>query len=218
MSEANSGAGENIKMAVAESIEEEKDIRARVRDLTLQALKHRRLNAEETKAVIREVTEGIGMGLDKRAGEVKGALSEAVAGLDEALGKLAQATHLALRQLVANSKDFTERDLKQAVTNLQRLEEDFLSTLGQAAEAAGTTAKQEMKDLVTHARRAGTDTGAQVAETVGEFGDRIRATLEGGKTAGKEAAFEVSARLSTLASGILAGLADALREKSAKGK
>lgn len=218
MSETHPDTPDDIKAAIAESVAEGRDIHARVRDLTLQSLRHRRFNAEETESVIREVAAGIGMGLDRRTGEVKAALSEAAAGLDEALAKLAEASHLALRQLLANSKDFTEHELKQTVGNLQRLEEDFLSTLGQAAEAAGGTARREMKDLVTHARRAGTDTGAKVAATAAEFGDRMRATLQGGKAAGKAAAFEVSARFATLASGILAGLADALRDKSGKGK
>lgn len=211
-------SSESITAAVSETVQREGDIRGRVRDLTLQALRTRRLDSAAIKDVVKAVTEGISLGLDKRAHEVKGALAEAVAGLDDALTKSAEATHLALQQLTSQSKDFTEHDLKAALDDLKRLEEDFLATVSQVADAAGSMIRQEMHDLVGHARRAGTDTGAKVAETMGEFGSRVKATLGESRATGADTVREVSARLATLASGILAGLADALHEKSGKAK
>ncbi|MDO9064938.1 MAG: hypothetical protein Q7U25_06985, partial [Sulfuricella sp.] len=165
---------------------------------------------------ITAVTEGISVGAAKHAGEVKAALSEGLAGLDEALTKAAEATRLALEQLTSQAKDFSETDLNWALVNLKRLEEEFLDTVSVAADSATDKIKQELKELVTHARRAGTDTGAKVTETVGALSNKVSATLHESTIVGKDAAREMSARLASLASGILAGMADALHETAEK--
>lgn len=218
MTEKNSNmlSTEEIKQAASASVEEGVDIRAKVRDLTLRALKTRKLSTEEIRPVINAVTEGISVGAAKRAGEVKSALSEGLAGMDEALTKAAEATRLALEQLTSHAKDFSESELDWALVNLKRLEEEFLDTVSVVADSAAGKIKQELKDLVVHARRAGTDTGAKVTETVNTLGNKVSATLHEGKVVGKDAAREMSARLASLASGILAGMADALHEKAEK--
>jgi len=218
MSENNTNrlSTEEIKQAVSASVEAGVDIRTKVRDLTLQALRTRKLNPEEIKPVIAAVTEGISVGAAKRTGEVKAALSEGLTGLDEALAKATEATRLALQQLTSQAKDFSENELDWALVNLKRLEEEFLDTVGTVADAAAGKIKQELKELIVHARRAGTDTGAKVAETVGILGNKVTATLHESKTAGAEATRAMSARLAALASGILAGMADALHEKAEK--
>lgn len=212
----NAVSDESLKGAISESVQQDKDVRERVRDTTLKALNSRTFDIKEIKRVVQSVTEGINLGLGKRSGEIKSALSEAMAGLDEALMKSAQATHLALRQITSQSKDFTDHELKDALDDLKLLEEAFLSTVSHVAEGASSKVKQEMTELITHARRAGTDTGSKVAEVVSEFGSRLKSSLDGSATTSKEAAREVSKRLATIASGILTGLADALHEKSKK--
>jgi hypothetical protein len=207
---------DEIKQAVSTSIEQGVGIRENVRNLTLQALKTRKLSAEDIRSVIGPVIEGISLGAAKRAGEVKSAVTEGLAGLDEALSKAAEATQLALQQLTSQAKDFSESDLDWALVNLKRMEEEFLLTVSQVADSATDLIKQEMKELVAHARRAGTDTGARVAETVNILGNKVSATLHESKSTGKEAAREMSVRLAALAGGILAGMADALHEKAEK--
>lgn len=218
MTENNSNnlSSEEIKDAVSTSVEGGVDIRIKVRDLTLQALRSRRLDYDEIKPVITAVSEGISLGAAKHAGEVKVALAEGLAGLDEALTKAAEATRLALEELTSQAKDFSTTDLSWALVNLRRLEEEFLDTVGVVAESAAGKIKQEMKELISHARRAGTDTGAKVAETVSTLNNKVSATLHEGKAASKEAAREMSARMASLTSGILAGMADALHEKAEK--
>jgi ABC-type transporter Mla subunit MlaD len=205
---------ETIKAEASASVERGGDIREQVRNLTLRALKSRQLNASEIKAVVGAVTDGINLGAAKRAGEVRSALAEGLSGLDDALNKAAEATRLALQQLTSQSKDFREHELTHALESLKMLEEEFLNTVAQAAESAGGRIGQEWKDLVAHARRTGTDTGAQVAATVSELGNKLTTAVSGARAAGRETAREVSVRLASLASGILSGMADALHEKA----
>ncbi|MCE5182867.1 MAG: hypothetical protein LLG15_13845 [Betaproteobacteria bacterium] len=207
---------DEIKQAISTSIEQGTDIRENVRNLTLQALKTRKLSVDEIKSVIGPVIEGISLGAAKRAGEMKSAVTEGLAGLDEALSKAAEATQLALQQLTSQARDFSESDLDWALINLKRMEEEFLGTVSLVADSATDRIKQEMKDLVAHARRTGTDTGSKVAETMNLLGNKVSATLHESKVTGKDAAREMSVRLAALAGGILAGMADALHEKAEK--
>lgn len=205
---------QEITSAASDSVQQGGDIRVKVRDLTLRALQTRRLEAEEIREVVRAVAEGVSLGAEHRAGEVKEALSSALSGLDDALLKAAQATHLALQELLSQGKDFTDQDLKRALDELKITEQSFLDTLSQVAEAASSKVKQQFKDAVEHVRRSGTDTGGSVKTTLNELGGRLSATLQAGKSSGQDAAHTVSNRLAALASGILSGMADALREKS----
>ena len=205
---------ETLQSEVATVVEEGVDIRARVRDLTMKALLNHELDFAGIREVMGAVSEGISIGAKKHATNVKGALSDGFSGMDDALKKSAEATHLALRQLASQGKDFTETDLRDALHDLKALEEDFLSTVSKVAEKAGDKVRQELGDLVSHARRAGTDTGAVVASTLNDLGNRLGATAKEGGQETTGAAREIKKRLSLLASGVLLGMADALDKKS----
>ncbi|HSF47255.1 MAG TPA: DUF6781 family protein [Burkholderiales bacterium] len=209
---------EELLKAASHSIEQGTDIRSRVRDLTLRALRDRRLEPEAIREVLRSVTEGVRRGAERRPHGVRQALSDALIGLDDAMTKAAEAAGLALRELTARGKDLSDHELKQAMENIRKMEDDFLATVRLTAEGAGGKVKQELLDLVSHARRSGTDTGVQVAETLNEFAGRMTTiSLESAKV-GFEAARDFSARFALLASGILAGLADALHDQAATRK
>jgi hypothetical protein len=205
---------ETLQSEVATVVEEGIDIRAKVRDLTMKALLTHELDFGGIRQVMGAVSEGISIGAKKHASNLKGALSDGFAGMDDALRKSAEATHLALRQLVSQGKDFTDTDLREALHDLKALEEDFLSTVSKVAEKAGEKVRQELGELVSHARRAGTDTGTVVASTLNEMGHRLGATAKEGSRETAGAAKEIKTRLSLLASGVLLGMADALDKKT----
>jgi len=209
---------QEITSAASASVQQDGNIRTKVRDLTLRALQTRRLETAEIREVVRAVAEGVSLGAEHRASEVKQALSSALSGLDDALAKATQATHLALQELLSQGKDFTDQDMKRAFEDLKISEQAFLDTLGQVADAAGSKVRQELKDVVDHLRRSGTDTGASVKSILSELSSRLSATLKVSKSAGQEAVQTVSSRLAALASGILAGMAEVLREKSEQGQ
>ncbi|MDO8893151.1 MAG: hypothetical protein Q8N54_13435 [Sulfurimicrobium sp.] len=205
---------QEIVTAASASMQDDGEIRTRVHDLTLKALRERRLDASEVRSVVRSVAEGVSLGAERRSGEVKDALAAAIAGLDAALLKTAQATHLALQEMISQGKDFSTQDLQPALDDLKITEQAFLDILSQVAETTGGRIKQEFKAAVEHARHSGTDTGASVKASLSDLSNRITSTLQAGKSSGQEAAQTVSSRLAALASGILAGMADALHEKS----
>lgn len=204
---------EGIKRAASAAVAEGKDIRERVRDLTLSAIKQRRMEAGEVKNVVKALTEGITLGLENRAHDSKQALTQAFSGLDAALMKSAEATHLALQQLTEHSHDFSKQDLKAALDNLKKIEQDFLSTVSEVAGKSSAHIKAELDALVTHTRRTGTDTGRQVSATLAAFSQQIHGVAHDAKAAGAGAAHTLSSRFTLLAAGILEGIAQALRDK-----
>lgn len=195
------------------ALKEDSHIREKVRDLTLSALQNHRLELAEIKEVVRMVGEGISLEAESRGGEMKGALREAAAGMDDALRKAAEATNLALQQLTSQAKDFSDQELKQSLETLKSLESEFLSALGKVAESATGKAKNELAEIVSHMRHAGTDTGAQVQATLEAFGNRVAGTAHEGKASATQVAHDLSLRLTALAGGILAGMAEKLRGK-----
>lgn len=207
-----------ITQEVATAAEQGKDLHAMVRDITLRALSRRALSIGEIMEVVRAVTEGVTLGLAKRAGEIKDAVRDALSGLDDALKKTAEATKLAGEQLVSQGKDFGAQDLKPAIDELKQMEEQFLSTVSKVAEAAGGRIKEEFASQLAHARRSGTDSGRMIADTVADFSQRAGQALLTGAQQSAGASQDIKQRLTLLASGILAGMADALHEKAKPGE
>ncbi|HEX6005384.1 MAG TPA: DUF6781 family protein, partial [Burkholderiales bacterium] len=112
------------------------DIHARMRDVTLLALRNRRFNRREIQDVVRAITEGIAVGAEQSRSDLRHSIAEAFRGLDEALRRSTEAGQVALRQLVATGRDFSDHELKSALADLRKLEEDFLSTVEQVADGA----------------------------------------------------------------------------------
>jgi hypothetical protein len=197
---------DNLKQAAGEAMKAGEDVRRRFRDLTLSALSNRRFDREGIREVVRAMTEGMAAAAPASGGTMRKAMGQAFRGMDEALTKSVEAGEEALRKLVATGRSISDNEVKQALTGLKKIEEDFLSTVGKVAESANERVQPELRDLAQRAARAGTDTGRQAASLMADV------TFSGIELAG-----HFSARFAQMASGVLAGMADAL-EKSAADK
>jgi hypothetical protein len=204
-------SSESITQQASESVKAGIGIRERVHDLTLEALRERRFDSKSVREVVQAVSQGIALGAESSRAEVRQSLADAFHGLDEALRKSTEAGQSALRQIVATGRGFTENDLKAALASLRRIEDDFLSTVSQVADAAGKTVQPELRAVLNEARRTGTETGRQVASTLSEFAQRASVATLDVTLAGVQAAGEFGARFALLAAGLLGGLADAIR-------
>jgi Family of unknown function (DUF6781) len=115
-------------------------------------------------------------------------------------------THYALQQLASRGQDFTDNDLKEALASMRKLEEDYVAVANRLADAMSANLRREMSELATHAQNFGVEPSVSVASMMGEFASSMGAASETVRGAG--------ARMVALASGVLAGIADALREQS----
>jgi hypothetical protein len=186
---------------------EDQVIRERVKGLTSQALQRGRIDPEAVKDIVRTVMGGApdSMAAGVQAREL---FVDAVRKLDEALVKSAAAAHDALQQLATRGKDFSDNDLKEALVSLRKLEQDYAAAAGRVAEAMTGKLRSEMMELAVHAQNVGAEASARVASMMGEFAESI------GASPGVTKIRDAGARMALLASGVLGGVADALREQS----
>jgi hypothetical protein len=196
---------EDIREAAAESVRRGDDIRRRVHDLTLEALRSQRFGRDAMRDVVRAVGEGLARGAEGSRLGVRHALAEGLRGLDEALAVSVQAGHEALRQMVAAGRG-EDAEVKSALSGLRKLEEDFVTTVEEVARSASERVRPEFSSLARETARAGTETGRRSAKLMAEF------TLSGLELAG-----EFGVRFAQIAGGVLAGMADAL-DKRDRGK
>jgi len=200
-------SGDSLRQAASDAVNTGQDISRRVRDLTLDALKNSRFDREGIRETVRAVTEGVAAAAPASGGSLRQAMGQAFRGMDEALTRSVQAGEEALRQLVATGRNLNDNEVKQALAGLKKIEEDFVATVSQVATSANERARPELRALVERATHAGTETGRQAAKLMAEF------TFSGLELAG-----QFSARFAQMASGVLAGMADALEKSAEKQK
>jgi Skp family chaperone for outer membrane proteins len=198
---------DSLRKAAGEAMKAGEDVTRRVRDLTLDALRNRRFDREGIREVVRAVTEGMASAAPASGGTLRQAMGQAFRGMDEALTKSVEAGEGALRQMVATGRGLADNEVKQALAGLKKIEEDFVDTVSKVASSANERARPELRALVERATHAGTETGKQTAKLMAEF-----------TFAGMELAGEFSARFAKMASGVLAGMADALEKSAAEKK
>jgi hypothetical protein len=201
-----------IRQAASESLRAGVDIRARIHDVTLLALRSRRFDRSSMRDVVRAVTSGMALGAEQSQTDLRKALAEAFRGMDEAVTRSADASRAALRQLVVTGRELSENDVRQALATMKRLEDDFLSTAASTAEAASEKVRPELRSLLHTARQNGTEAGRLAASTMTELTQRFSVASLDLALAGVEVATEVGSRFALIASGILGGIADALLE------
>jgi hypothetical protein len=201
----------SVRDAASETVRQGADIRAKVHELTLLALQRQRFDRHGMREVVRAVTEGIAVGADRTSGDMRQAMAEALRGLDQALRTSAEAGDVALKQLAKSGRNFSDAEFKQALANMRKLEDDFLKTAEMVADAASTRVQPELREALRTARRSGTETGKQVALTMGDFAQKFSAASLDAALAGLEVAGKVGSRFALVASGVLGAFADALR-------
>jgi phage-related tail protein len=189
--------------------DEDRAIHERARDLTSQVLQQGRLDTNAVRDIVRAVTGQTTSEPAPTENEARESFPAAVRALDEALVKSASFTHEAVQKLASRGNDFTENDLKEVLVRLRKLEEDYVALASFVAEAMTGNLRREMMELVSHAQGVGTEASARMAGMMSDFASRMGE----GATSGLETMRGTGMRMALLASGVLAGVADALRER-----
>jgi hypothetical protein len=187
---------------------EDQPIRERVKELTSQVLQQGRFDPEAVRGVVSAVLGQASGSTEVSGAKARESFSDAVRQLDDALAKSASAAHGALQQLAARGQDFTDNDLKEALVSLRKLEDNYVAVTNRLADAMSANLRREMTELAAHAQNLGVEASVRVASIMGEFANSI------GAPSGLATVRGASARMAMLASGVLAGIADALRDQS----
>ena len=200
---------------VAAAVKQGENLRVNVRNLTLQALQARDLSLGQMRAVLTSVTAGVNRGAADTEGDPQKMIGKALAGMDEALLQAVRASHIALNQLSEQGADFEDSRLKKSLNELERLEDEFLKVVQQAAGSSTGSLKNGWTQMLQQARTDGTETGAEVEAMFSDMTANLQKTMRSGREATFKAAHAFTQNFATLASGILIGLTEAYQRKPA---
>jgi flagellar hook-basal body complex protein FliE len=199
-SEATANQGEALRKAVSHA--------------TLKALQSRELTLANMRSVLKTVTEATSAGAAKSGlpmPDVEGLLTQAFAGMDAALLKTVEANRKALEQFVGQGVDVQEKQMKSALANLEKMEDMFFTTVGKAAQGAGAPLKGPWDQVLEAMKLKGTVTGAGASQTVEQMLGQAQTTLRDSRATSLKAAQAMIASYSTLVSGVLIGMSEALQ-------
>lgn len=207
-----------LKGLASQSIKQGRDVRITVRDLTLKALQQRELTLNQIGKVLRSITEGVNLGVANREMKVEKVLADSVAGMDDALLKAVQASNVALHRLTGEGYDYEDSNLKQALDELEKLEDELFQSIAKATEGASEKLKAPWERLLKKTKVSGTATGTQVASTIRDYAKRAQAAMREQRATSFKAAHMLTQNFATLASGILIGMSEGLGAKRAGSK
>lgn len=200
---------EVLKQMTAQAVEQGENLRSAVRDVTLRALQSRELSLAQIKQVVKKVTEGVNLGAMQSGLDPEDAFEQAFAGMDDALLKAVEASRVAISQITGD-REFRDSNLKKALGELERLEDEFIETVKKASSGAGAQFKSQWAGVLDDRMEAGTATGQQAMAMIEQYGDQIRAAARVQREAGFKAAHALAQNFYTLASGVLIGMSEAI--------
>jgi uncharacterized protein DUF6781 len=204
-----------LKHLASQSVKQGSNVRATVRDLTLKALQQRELTLDQIRKVLRSVTEGANLGVAKRELKVEKVLSDTVAGMDDALFKAVQASNVALHRLTGTGYDYADSNLKKALDELEKLEDEFIQSIEYAAKSASEKMKAPWNQVLSKTKLSGTSTGTQVTSTLRDYAKRAQAAMRAQRETGFKTAHLLTQNFATLTSGILIGMSEGLGKRVA---
>ena len=199
-SEATAKSGEALRKAVS--------------DATLKALQGRELTMENIKKVLNSVTTAATTGAAQNGAgpvDVEAMLTKAFAGMDSALLQAVEANRKALQQFVDQGAGLQEKQLKGAITNIEKMEDTFFATVTKATQAASGPLQGPWEHVLGAMKMKGTDTGAQATQTVEQLMAQAQASLREGRAAGAKTAQAMLDGYAALVSGVLIGMSEGLQ-------
>ncbi|MDB6001714.1 MAG: hypothetical protein JWP52_3413 [Rhizobacter sp.] len=188
-----------------------------VTEATLRALQARELSLKNIKSVLKTVTEAASAGAAKNTAspvDVEAMLGKAFAGMDAALLQAVEANRKALQQFVDQGIELKDKRLATALTELEKMEDTFFSTLSKTTQAAGPMA-QPWQHVLEAMKLKGTDTGAQATNAVQTLMSQTQTALRDSRAAGLKAAQAMIDSYSALVSGVLIGMSQGLKQGGA---
>jgi len=203
---------EMLKSMAAQAVKQHEQIRMAIRDITLKALQMRDLSLDQINGVVRNVTAGVNIGVGENKTDAQQVLSDALAGMDDALLKVVEANKVALKKLTDGGASFEESSVKKGLKELEDFEERFLDGVKNAIQTSSDPIKQQWKTILDKIPRGGTETGAQVMETLNERAREAQAAMRSSREAGLKAMHTITQNYATLVSGVLIGLSEAFEQ------
>ena len=206
-----------ITMFAEASAKQGEALRKAVADATLKALQGRELTLENIRKVLKSVTQATSAGAAQNpasAIDVEGMLGKALAGMDAALLQAVEANRKALAQFVEHGAGLQEKQLKEALSNVEKMEDTFFAAVSKATQATGPL-QAPWEHALSALKVKGSDTGAQASAVVEQLMGQAQTALREGRATGMRAAQAMLDSYAALVSGVLIGMSEGLQQGSA---
>ncbi|HEX4235521.1 MAG TPA: DUF6781 family protein [Caldimonas sp.] len=202
-----------ITMFAEASAKQGDAVRKAVSAATLRALQGRELTLDNIRKVVKNVAEAASVGIARNAApqvDVEGLLGKALGGIDAALLQAVEANRKALSQFVSGGASLTEKPLKEALANVEKMEDVFFAAVGKAAQSAGPM-QGPWQSALDSFRAKGSATGSQAAQTVETLLAQAQTMLRDSRATGVRAAQAMLDSYTAIASGVLIGMSEGLQ-------
>ena len=203
-SEATAKQGEAVRKAVGEA--------------TLRALQGRELTLDNVRKVVKNVASAasVGMARNPASGlDVEAMLGKALAGIDGALLQAVEANRKALEQFVSGGVSLSEKPLKEALANVEKMEDVFFAAVSKASEATGPL-QGPWEHALDVFKMKGSATGTQATQTVQSLLAQSQSMLREGRSSGVRAAQAMLDGYAAMVSGVLIGMSEGLKSGTTK--
>ena len=188
-------------------------LRKAVNETTLKALQGRELTLANIKQVLGTVAKAAATGAAASplaAVDVEALLGKAFAGMDAAVGQAVQANRKALQQMLDHGASLRETQLKKALADIEKMEDALFAAVRKAAAGPGETLQGPWAQVLGAAQGKATTTGTLASTTLHQLMDSAQQGLRDGRALGVRASQAMLDSYSTLVSGVLIGMSDAL--------
>ena len=196
-------------------------LRKSVQEATLKALQGRELTLKNIQAAVKQVSQAAAQGAVQNpmgAEQMEPLLAKAVAGMDAALLQVVEANRRALQQLVEYGAGVRETQVKKAMSDLEKMEDMFFSTVRKAVGESSNPLQAAWAHVLDKVQMKGSGTGAHATQTVEQLTDQAQAALREGRAIGLKTAQALLDSYAALASGVLIGMAQGMQADSGAGE
>ena len=209
-----------ITMFSAASTRQGEALRKAVGDATLKALQSRELTLDNISKVVKSVAGAASLGAGRNAAspvDVESMLGKALAGIDGALLQAVEANRKALEQFVGNGMTLSEKPLKQALANVEKMEDTFFAAITKASQGAGPM-QAPWEQALSAMKMKGSETGMQATQTVESLVAQTQTMLRDSRAGGMRAAQAMLDSYGAMVSGVLIGMSEGMRAGGATAK
>jgi hypothetical protein len=210
-----------VDMFAQASATQGEQLRAATSRATLAALQGREMTLKNIRGALQKVSDAVGAGAAQNAAlkgmDMSKLLDDAVAGMDDALLKAVEANRMALQQFADQGMDLGQKTLKKALTDLEKFEDTLIDAVKKSAAGGGAALAGPWNQVLEKLNAGGTLSGAQASTAAEQFATQMQGAMRSGRAAGLKAAQTLAESYTALVSGVLIGMADAMKQGGSGG-
>ena len=132
-----------------------------------------------------------------------------LSGIDAALLHAVEANRKAIEQFVSQGVSLGEKPMKEALANIEKMEDTFFDAIAKAGKSAGPM-QAPWDQALAAMKMKGSDTGSEAALTIQGFMAQTQTALRSTRASGMRAAQAMLDNYAALVSGVLIGMSEGM--------